>query len=72
MPFVSGAVQGLIFMTNCQGVSLSADVERLLDEVVGESHTSQEFFSAYPVDLEMASKDPSSATMEQLNSRFQD
>ncbi|KAG5806375.1 hypothetical protein H9Q74_009089 [Fusarium xylarioides] len=71
MPFVSGIVQSLIVMTNRQGVPLTANTQRLLEEVRDESRRSREFFSAYPVDLEMVSKDPSSATLEELTSRFQ-
>ncbi|PNP74986.1 hypothetical protein FNYG_11633 [Fusarium nygamai] len=72
MPFVSGIVQSLIVMTNRQGAPLTANTQRLLEEVRDESRRSREFFSAYPVDLEMVSKDPSSATLEELTSRFQE
>jgi hypothetical protein len=72
MPFVSGVAQSLIVMANLQGGTLTDDAQKLLEEVRDENHRSQEFFSAYPVDLEMASKDPSLATMEQLASRFQE
>ncbi|CZR35995.1 uncharacterized protein FPRO_03745 [Fusarium proliferatum ET1] len=72
MPFVSGIVQSLIVMTNRQGGSLTADTQRLLEEVRDESRRSREFFSAYPVDLEMVAKDPSSASLEKLTSRFQE
>ncbi|KLO84881.1 Uncharacterized protein LW93_7132 [Fusarium fujikuroi] len=72
MPFVSGIVQSLIVMTNRQGVSLTANTQRLLEEVRDESRRSREFFSAYPVDLEMVAKDPSSASLEKLTSRFQE
>ncbi|KAH7207282.1 hypothetical protein DER44DRAFT_810862 [Fusarium oxysporum] len=72
MPFVSGIVQSLIVMTSRQGVSLTANTQRLLEEVRDESRRSREFFSAYPVDLEMMTLDPSSATLEKLTSRFQE
>ncbi|KAF5570839.1 conidial development fluffy [Fusarium phyllophilum] len=72
LPFVSGIVQSLIVMTNRQGVPLTANTQRLLEEVRDESRRSREFFSAYPVDLEMVAKDPSSATLEKLSSRFHD
>ncbi|KAF4455705.1 N-terminal fungal transcription regulatory domain-containing protein [Fusarium austroafricanum] len=45
---------------------------QLLKEVRDESHRSRDFFSTYPVDLEILSKDPSSATLEELTSRFQE
>ncbi|KAF5711420.1 conidial development fluffy [Fusarium globosum] len=72
MPFVSGILQSLIVMTNRQGVCLTANTQRLLEEVRDESRRSREFFSAYPVDLEMVAKDPSSASLEKLTSRFQE
>jgi hypothetical protein len=72
MPFVSGIVQSLIVMTNRQDGSLTANTQRLLEEVRDESRRSREFFSAYPVDLEMVAKGPSSATLEKLTSRFQE
>ncbi|WKT46863.1 hypothetical protein QSH57_011737 [Fusarium oxysporum f. sp. vasinfectum] len=72
MPFVSGIVQSLIVMTNRQGGSLTANTQRLLKEVRDESRRSREFFSAYPVDLEMVARDPFSASLEKLTSRFQE
>ncbi|KAG7415706.1 Nitrogen assimilation transcription factor nit-4 [Fusarium oxysporum f. sp. rapae] len=72
MPFASGIVQSLIVMMNRQGVPLTANTQRLLEEVRDESRRSREFFSAYPVDLEMVAKDPSSATLEKLTSHFQE
>ncbi|KAF5709501.1 conidial development fluffy [Fusarium mundagurra] len=72
MPFVSGIVQSLLVMTKRQGGPLTSNTQRLLEEVRGESRRSQEFFSAYPVDLEIVAKDPSSATLEKLTSRFQE
>ncbi|KAF5588573.1 conidial development fluffy [Fusarium pseudocircinatum] len=72
MPFVSGIVQSLIVMTKRQGVPLTANTQRLLEEVRDESRRSRKFFSAYPVDLEMVAKDPTSATLEKLTSRFQE
>ncbi|KAK7587916.1 hypothetical protein V3481_010606 [Fusarium oxysporum f. sp. vasinfectum] len=72
MPFVSGIVQSLIVITSRQGFFLTANTQRLLEEVRDESRRSREFFSAYPVDLEMVVKDPSSATLEKLTSRFQE
>ncbi|KAF5664314.1 C6 zinc finger domain-containing protein [Fusarium denticulatum] len=72
MPFVSGIVQSLIVMTKRQGVPLTADTQRLLEEARDESRRSREFFSAYPGDLEMVAKDPTSATLEKLTSLFQE
>ncbi|KAF5970425.1 hypothetical protein FCOIX_10409 [Fusarium coicis] len=70
MPFVSGIIQSLIVMTKRQGVPLTSNTQRLLEEVRSESRRSREFFSAYSVDLEMVSKDPTSATLEKLTSHF--
>ncbi|KAF4985316.1 hypothetical protein FGRMN_11236 [Fusarium graminum] len=72
MPFVSGVTQSIMAMINQQRVVLTSDAEKLLEEVRSENHRSQEFFSAYPVDLETAPRDLSSATMEQLTHRFQE
>jgi hypothetical protein len=40
MPFVSGIVQNLIFITNRQGVPLTVNTQRLLEEVRDESRRS--------------------------------
>ena len=72
MPFVSGIMQSLVYMADRQGVMLSRDVHRLFEEVRGENRRTQAFFSVYPVDLQAASSDPATASLEHLVGRFQE
>lgn len=71
MPFVSGIVQSLFTVAMRLGIVLPDDAQRLLNEVQSENDRSQEFLSAYPVDLQVASIDPSAATLEKLTQDFQ-
>jgi len=74
MPFVSGIVQSLLALAvRHENQGLTEDAGRLFDEVRRgcDWRRHHGFASAYPVDLDVASADPSAATLERLAEDFQ-
>ena len=72
MPFVGGIVQSLFAVAKRLGTSVPDDAQRVLTEVRGENSRTQEFLSAYPVDLQAASTDLPGASLEHLARGFQE
>lgn len=70
IPFISGVVQSLFAIAVRQGTILSEEARRLFDEVHSENDRSHQFFSTYPVDLEITSVDPTASTLEKLVDDF--
>jgi hypothetical protein len=70
MPFIRGVMQSISSIAIAQGTILPKDARKLLREVKAEGMLSNNFYSAYPVDLNLASTDLETASMERLAEKF--
>lgn len=71
MPLVSGIMKSIFVIATRQGIVLTKAARGLLREVQGENHRSQDFLSAYPVDLDAASNDLPAACLDKLVEDFE-
>jgi hypothetical protein len=72
MPFVGGIVKSLFTMAMRLRTVLPEDARMLLEEMRGQNQQSQEFLSAYPIDLHATSAENSAATLESLAQEYQE